>query len=108
MSIVVSGISYHYLNQSVLFESVSFSVHQGEKVSIIGHNGIGKSTLLKLLKGELVPSSGSVRLSPLPYYIPQQINIGEQTVAESLGVKEKIAALNAICRVLLTRSTITC
>ncbi|MCH3995739.1 MAG: ATP-binding cassette domain-containing protein [Prevotella sp.] len=98
MSIVVSGISYHYLNQSVLFESVSFSVHQGEKVSIIGHNGIGKSTLLKLLKGELVPSSGSVRLSPLPYYIPQQINIGEQTVAESLGVKEKIAALNAICR----------
>jgi ATPase subunit of ABC transporter with duplicated ATPase domains len=96
MSIVVSDISYHYFNQHTLFESVSFSISQGEKVSLIGNNGVGKSTLLKLLAGELISSSGNIRTESKPYYVPQQINIKEQTIAEALGVSEKINALNAI------------
>lgn len=96
MSIIVSDISYHYLNKEALFESISFSVAKGSKVSLIGNNGVGKSTLLKLLAGELTPSAGNIKLSSLPYYIPQQINIKEQTIAEALGVSEKITALNAI------------
>lgn len=96
MSIIVSDISYHYFNQHSLFESVSFSVLQGGKVSLIGNNGVGKSTLLKLLAGELVPSSGNTRTESKPYYVPQQINIKEQTIAEALGISEKINALNAI------------
>ena len=54
MSIIVSDVSYHYFNQHTLFESVSFSVSRGGKVSLIGNNGVGKSTLLKLLAGELM------------------------------------------------------
>lgn len=97
MSIIVSDISYHYSNQDSLFESVSFSIPQGGKVSLIGNNGTGKSTLLKLLAGELTPPSGNIRTESKPYYIPQQINITEQTVAEALGISEKINALRAIC-----------
>lgn len=96
MSIIISDISYHYFNQHLLFESVSFSVLQGGKVSLIGNNGVGKSTLLKLLAGVLVPSSGNIRTESKPYYVPQQINIKEQTIAEALGISEKINALNAI------------
>lgn len=97
MSIIVSDISYHYFNQQSLFEHINFSVLLGRKVSVIGNNGTGKSTLLKLLAGELSPSSGTIRNSSQVYYIPQQINITDQTVSEVLGVSEKIKALNAIC-----------
>lgn len=96
MSIIVSDVSYHYFNQHTLFESVSFSVSRGGKVSLIGNNGVGKSTLLKLLAGELMPSFGNIRTESKPYYVPQQINIKEQTIAEALGVSEKLNALNAI------------
>ena len=96
MSIIVNDISYHYLNQNKLFESVSFSISHGEKATFIGNNGVGKSTLLKLLAEELAPSSGNIKLTSSPYYVPQQINIKEQTIAEALGVSEKINALHAI------------
>lgn len=39
---------------------VSFSVHPGEVLGIIGHNGAGKSTVLKVISGILKPTSGSV------------------------------------------------
>lgn len=96
MSIIVSDVSYHYFNQQPLFEPVSFSVPQGGKVSLIGNNGVGKSTLLKLLAGELVPTSGNIQSSSPPYYIPQQASLQEQTIAEALRVSEKIKALEAI------------
>lgn len=96
MSIIICDISYHYFNQRTLFESVSFSVSKGGKVSLIGNNGVGKSTVLKLLAGELMLSSGNIRTESKPYYVPQQINIKEQTIAEALGVSEKLNALNAI------------
>jgi ATPase subunit of ABC transporter with duplicated ATPase domains len=96
MSIIISDVSYHYFNQHTLFESASFSVSKGGKVSLIGNNGVGKSTLLKLLAGELMASSGNIRTESSPYYVPQQISIKEQTIAEALGVSEKLNALNAI------------
>ncbi len=40
-------------------EDVSFSVSQGEALGIIGRNGAGKSTILKVLTGILVPNRGS-------------------------------------------------
>lgn len=50
-------------------DNVSFSVIEGESVALLGHNGSGKSTTLKLLAGTIVPSSGSVvtrgKIAPL-------------------------------------------
>ena len=46
----------------VLFQEVSFFVREQEKVAIVGNNGCGKTTLLKLIVGELSPGEGSVIL----------------------------------------------
>ena len=46
-----------------LFTKLSFLLEVGEKLAIIGANGIGKTTLLKTLVGDLVPESGSVKWS---------------------------------------------
>lgn len=96
MSIIISDVSYHYSNQQALLKHVSFSVLSNRKVSIIGSNGTGKSTLLKLLAGNLTPSSGAIQCSSQPYYIPQQINIIGKNISEALGINEKINALHAI------------
>lgn len=45
---------------SVLLESVSFSIERGERWGVVGRNGTGKTTLLRVLTGELEPARGSV------------------------------------------------
>ncbi|HZK56478.1 MAG TPA: ABC-F family ATP-binding cassette domain-containing protein [Desulfosporosinus sp.] len=58
--------------EKVLFEDISFGIDEGEKIGIIGVNGTGKSTLLKILAGLEAPEQGkvtmgnSVRLEYLP------------------------------------------
>lgn len=98
MSIILSGVSFHYYNQLPLFEHINLSVASGDKVSLIGNNGMGKSTLLKLIAGELHLSSGNIHCTSKPYYIPQQIGMTGLTIGELLGVSRKINALHAICK----------
>ncbi|HUF85901.1 MAG TPA: ATP-binding cassette domain-containing protein [Thermohalobaculum sp.] len=45
-----------------LFRDFSIRIARGERVALVGPNGVGKTTLLKVLTGELAPDSGSVRL----------------------------------------------
>ena len=96
MSIIINDISYHYPNQQILLEHISFSVFSNKKISIIGNNGTGKSTLLKLIAGDFISSSGTILCSSHPYYIPQHIGITNKSVSEALMVGEKINALHHI------------
>ena len=45
-----------------LLDGANFSLERGERVCLIGRNGEGKSTLLKLIEGSLLPDSGEVSL----------------------------------------------
>jgi len=45
-----------------LFDSVSFSLNEGESISIVGHNGCGKSTLLKMIMGLIKIDSGTINI----------------------------------------------
>lgn len=45
---------------TTLFRNVSFTVNEGDRISLIGPNGSGKSTLLKILSGEIEPDAGEV------------------------------------------------
>ncbi|MCL2501256.1 MAG: ABC-F family ATP-binding cassette domain-containing protein [Defluviitaleaceae bacterium] len=45
----------------ILFKDISFELKKGDKTAVIGPNGIGKTTLLKILVGELAPDSGRCR-----------------------------------------------
>lgn len=58
--IEAENISYNYPNKK-LFDSFSFKVIKGEKIGVIGPNGVGKSTLIKLLTQDLEPASGKVK-----------------------------------------------
>lgn len=53
-------VSKIYPDNSIALDEVSFSIEEGEFVSIVGHSGAGKTTLLKMILGEEAPSSGSV------------------------------------------------
>ncbi len=56
-----NGLSFSYGEVPVL-SNLSFTLPQGGFAALIGSNGVGKSTLLKLLLGELTPTSGTVRV----------------------------------------------
>ena len=58
----VDGLSFGY-DATPLFSGLSFSLEAGEKLAVIGGNGVGKSTLMKLLMSELTPQAGEVRWS---------------------------------------------
>jgi len=63
----------------LLFENADLEVEEGERVCLVGRNGTGKSTLLKLVSGEIKPDSGRIfrrpglRISTLSQEIPQRI-----------------------------------
>lgn len=58
----VKKISYTYRNGKKAVDEVSFNVHDGESLTIIGTNGSGKSTILYMLDGLLMPESGSIKI----------------------------------------------
>lgn len=63
--------SYDKDNSKPLIENLSFSLTRGEKFLIVGKNGVGKSTLLKLIVGELTPDKGEVLIgnkTEIAYY----------------------------------------
>jgi ATPase subunit of ABC transporter with duplicated ATPase domains len=61
-SIVVSELEYAPPGRDSLFFDVSFTVGPGERAVIVGVNGIGKSTILRILAGELQPDAGEFAL----------------------------------------------
>ena len=71
-----------------LYDKLSFSLDRGEKFLIVGENGVGKSTLLKLIVGQLQPQSGSVIFSKhttLAYYAQELEILDERrTILENV------------------------
>lgn len=59
--LTVTGLSKAFPNQQ-LFSNVDFSIKRGERVAIIGANGTGKTTLLKILNGLILPDDGEFEL----------------------------------------------
>ncbi|MFZ5354324.1 MAG: ABC-F family ATP-binding cassette domain-containing protein [Bacillota bacterium] len=58
-----------------LFDNISFEIKQGDKVALLGPNGIGKTTILKIIRGMVSPDSGVIRLGKnvfVGYYEQEQ------------------------------------
>ena len=53
------GVSHHYGTET-LFSDVEFVLNPGDRVGLVGPNGVGKSTLVRILVGDLRPATGSV------------------------------------------------
>ena len=60
-AVEIDNLSFAYPDSEPLFKNLSLTVNAGEKIAIIGENGVGKTTLLKLLNGELTPTGGTIK-----------------------------------------------
>ncbi len=58
------AFSYHPQSEASLFNEISFDVYRGNKIGLIGRNGTGKTTLLKLIEGSLSPQQGQIKRAP--------------------------------------------
>lgn len=47
--LTIQNLSYSHPNKNTLFTNLSMTVNQSDKIALIGNNGVGKSTLLKLI-----------------------------------------------------------
>jgi ATP-binding cassette, subfamily F, member 3 len=88
----VSNIGKRY-GDTVVLEDVSFVVNPGDRLGLIGPNGCGKTTLLRIIAGEEDADAGSVQLSPLGLrqgYLEQgQCYAETDTLADFLQVGER-------------------
>jgi zinc transport system ATP-binding protein len=73
VSIEIEGVSFSYHGEKVL-EDVGFSVARGDYLGIIGPNGGGKTTLIRIILGLLKPDTGSVRI--FGGGAPHGVNVG--------------------------------
>lgn len=89
----IADLSFSYPGQEVL-SGINFTVYPGDFVAIIGPNGGGKTTLVKLILGLLKPSRGTLRVNGMVPgrggavigYVPQQINHNHNFPASALDV----------------------
>ncbi len=83
-----------------LFSGITLKAEGGERIALIGDNGTGKSTLIKMIMGELYPDDGRIKLGPQakPAYLPQIIhfdhpdwNLVENMMASKRGLSAQSA-----------------
>ncbi len=77
-------------NDRWLFQDISLGISQGEKFGFVGNNGVGKSTLLKILTGEISPDSGkvSIREGIRMGYLTQTPTVDPDTAVKDLLFSE--------------------
>ena len=101
------NLSKTYANGTVAVDGVSFDLKRGEIHAIVGENGAGKSTVMKMLYGLEAPTSGEIRMggAPVEFAVPQdaierKIGLVHQhlMLVESLSVAENIALGNETIR----------
>jgi len=81
-----------------LYKNISFQINPKDKIGIVGKNGAGKSTMLKLITGEQKPNSGSINTtnSLSIGYLPQEINVSsnEEILNEVLNANKQLLTIN--------------
>lgn len=95
--LILQNISYTHPNKDLLFENINLILNKHEKAALIGNNGVGKSTLLKIIAQELNVTNGQLKTATPPYYIPQIFGqYNHLTIAQALKIDLKLNALNEI------------
>lgn len=99
------NISYSYEGNS-LIQNFSTEISRGDRVGIVGPNGCGKTTLLKILLGELAPQTGTVRLGTnlqIAYFDQMRTRLREdKTLIENIGDGQEYVVLNGQKRHVLS------
>ncbi|HBF15761.1 MAG TPA: ABC transporter ATP-binding protein [Clostridiales bacterium] len=122
--VILSHVTFGYGERTVLHD-LSFSVREGEQVTLVGRTGAGKSTVFRLLLGLYKPQSGTVRIggvdataltdrerracvgcveqhfSRVPGTVPEQITLGDPRVTEEMAQRAaELAGIDGAIRAL--------
>nr|WP_319800441.1 ABC-F family ATP-binding cassette domain-containing protein [Pararhodobacter zhoushanensis] len=92
MSVTLSRLSWSTPEGTALFTDLSLSFG-AERTGLVGRNGTGKSTLLRLIAGALVPVSGTVQVTGRAALLRQSFAPGE-TLADLFGARDALALLD--------------
>ena len=76
-SIVTAQDLFVRYNEQVVLDRASLSIHEGDRTGMVGRNGSGKSTFLRILAGEMEPDTGTVarRRGLIVGYLPQELTL---------------------------------
>ena len=83
--VVVSNLAYAHPGGDLLFSDVSFKLAPGRHAGLVGTNGVGKTTLMRVLAGELAAADGDSDIGSFAY-MPQNVGAGD----DSLTVREML------------------
>ena len=106
MVLSVAGVSKQF-GVDIVVEDISFQIERREKVALVGRNGTGKTTLLKIITGQLEPDKGSVTVARGAKigYLRQEHSVSrdrtvlkeaEAAVEHLIEIKDRLAELEAI------------
>ena len=103
-SLITAQDLYVRYNEQVVLDHASLSIHEGDRIGLVGRNGSGKSTFLRILAGQLEPDTGTVarRRGLVAGYLPQEfalnpdLNVLENIRAGATHVLDLIAEFESI------------
>ncbi|MCP5102480.1 MAG: ABC-F family ATP-binding cassette domain-containing protein [bacterium] len=102
--LTIENMSFKYETEWVL-RNVDLNLYRGDRICLIGANGVGKTTLTRLIAGQLVPQEGSVQLgnrTKIGYYAQHQVD----TLSLEATVYEEVASTVADCHVPRVRDVL--
>lgn len=95
--LILQNLTYIHPGKELLFDNINLTINSREKIALVGNNGVGKSTLLKIIAGELQASGGQIANNGTVLYVPQIFGqFNHLTVAQALGLEQKLTALREI------------
>ncbi|GMA35890.1 ABC transporter [Demequina litorisediminis] len=95
-SLSFSHLSFSWSDGTRVLEDVTGAVDSGLS-ALVGTNGVGKSTLLRLLSGSLTPQAGAVQRPPRLAYVPQDVALDPAQAADAvMGLAQVRAAIRAV------------
>lgn len=97
MSMHMSGVSFAYKKAALLLENASLHAENGKIAALLGPNGVGKTTIIRLLLGLLKPKKGTIEIDGKPIdklrrkelsrmvaYLPQAIDFASESAIEAV------------------------
>lgn len=105
----VKNLTFSYDKNIKLINDLSFTVYNKDRIAVIGPNGKGKSTLMKLINNEIIPDSGAIKINPKARngYFGQTNKVllhPEHTIEEEIALEHpdhNIQSARDICGLLM-------